>query len=54
MYIAGYFLNFGFEHHVGREEIKQVKNFVYLGRNVLENGRVEVEVRHRIKAGPNV
>ena len=33
--------------------IKQVKNFVYLGGNISENGRVEVEVRRRIQAGAN-
>ena len=27
------------------KDIKQVKNFVYLGGNISENGRVEVEVR---------
>ena len=33
--------------------IKQVKNFVYLGGNISENGRVDVEVRRRIQAGAN-
>ena len=33
--------------------IKQVNNFVYLGGNISENGRVEVEVRRRIQAGAN-
>ena len=33
--------------------IKQVKHFVYLGGNISENGRVEVEVRRRIQAGAN-
>ena len=31
--------------------IKQVKNCVYLGGNISENGRVDVEVRRRIQAG---
>ena len=35
------------------KDIKQVKNFVYLGGNISENGRVDVEVRRRIKAGAN-
>ena len=35
------------------KNIKQVKNFVYLGGNISENGRVEVEVRRRIQAGAN-
>ena len=35
------------------KDIKQVKNFVYLGGNISENGRVEVEVRRRIQAGAN-
>ncbi len=35
------------------KDIKQVKNFVYLGRNISENGRVDVEVRRRIQAGAN-
>ena len=33
------------------KDIKQVKNFVYLGGNISENARVEVEVRRRIQAG---
>ena len=33
--------------------IKQVTNFVYLGGNISDNGRVEVEVRCRIQAGSN-
>ena len=33
--------------------IKQVKNVVYLGGNISENGRVDVEVRRRIQAGAN-
>ena len=33
--------------------IKQVNNLVYLGGNVSENGRVDVEVRRRIQAGAN-
>ena len=33
--------------------IKQVKKFVYLGGNISENGRVDVEVRRRIQAGAN-
>ena len=35
------------------KDIKQVKNFVYLGGNISENGRVDVEVRRRILAGAN-
>ena len=35
------------------KEIKQVNNFVYLGGNISENGRVDVEVRRRIQAGAN-
>ena len=35
------------------KDIKQVKNFVYLGGNISENGRVDVEVRRRIQAGAN-
>ena len=35
------------------KDIKQVKKFVYLGGNISENGRVEVEVRSRIQAGAN-
>ena len=34
--------------------IKQVKRFVYLGGNISENGRVDVEVRRRIQAGANL
>ena len=34
-------------------DIKQVNNVVYLGGNICENGRVEVEVRRRIQAGAN-
>ena len=33
------------------KDIKQVKNFVYLGGDISENGRVDVEVRRRIQAG---
>ena len=33
--------------------IKQVNNCVYLGGNISENGRVEVEVRRRMQAGAN-
>ena len=32
------------------KDIKQVKNFVYLGGNISENGRVDVEVRRRISS----
>ena len=35
-------------------EIKQVNHFVHMGGHISENGRVEVEVRHRIQAGANV
>ena len=35
------------------KHIKQVKKFVYLGRNVSENRRVDVEVRRRIQEGAN-
>ena len=35
------------------KDIKQVKNFVYLGGNISENGRVDVEDRRRIQAGAN-
>ena len=35
------------------KNIKQVNNFVYLGGNISENGRVDVEVRRRIQAGAN-
>ena len=35
------------------KEIKQVNNFVYLGGDISENGRVDVEVRRRIQAGAN-
>ncbi len=35
------------------KDIKQVKNFVYLGVNISENVRVDVEVRRRIQAGAN-
>ena len=35
------------------KDIKRVNNFVYLGGNISENGRVEVEVRRRIQAGEN-
>ena len=30
-------------------DIKQVKHFVYLGGNISENGRMDVEVRRRIQ-----
>ena len=33
--------------------VKQVNNFMYLGGNISENGRAEVEVRRRIQAGAN-
>ena len=33
--------------------MKQVNNVVYLGRNISENGRVDVDVRRRIQAGAN-
>ena len=33
--------------------IKQVKDFVYIGGHISENGRVDVEVRRRIQAGAN-
>ena len=35
------------------KDIKQVNNFVYLGGNISENGRVDVEVRRRIQTGAN-
>ena len=35
------------------KDIKQVNNFVYLGGNICENRRVDVEVRRRIQAGAN-
>ena len=35
------------------KDIRQVKNFVYLGGNISENGQVDVEVRRRIQAGAN-
>ena len=35
------------------KDIKQVKNVVYLGGNISENGRVEVRVGRRIQAGAN-
>ena len=35
------------------KDIKHVNNCVYLGGNVSENGRVDVEVRRRIQAGTN-
>ena len=35
------------------KDIKQVTNFAYLGGNIFENGRVDVEVRRRIQAGAN-
>ena len=35
------------------KDIKQVNNFVYLGGNISENGRVGVEVRRSIQAGAN-
>ncbi len=41
MCIAGYCLNVSF---------KQVNQFVYLGGNISENGRVDVEVRRIIQA----
>ena len=33
--------------------IKQVMNVVYLGGNISENGRVEVEVRRKRQSGAN-
>ena len=41
------------ELHIRLEgkDIKQVNNFVYLGGNISENRRVDVEVRRRIQAG---
>ena len=43
------------EIHIRLEgkDIKQVNNLVYLGGNISENGRVDVEVRRRIQAGTN-
>ena len=35
------------------KDIKQIKHFRYLGGNIHENGRVDVEVRRRIQAGAN-
>ena len=35
------------------KDSKHVKNFVYIGGNISENGRVDVEVRRRIQAGAN-
>ena len=35
------------------KDVKQVKNVMYLGENISENGRVEVEVRRRIQAEAN-
>ena len=35
------------------KDVKQVKNFMYLGGNISEYGRVVVEVRRRIQAGAN-
>ena len=35
------------------KDLKRVKNFVYLGENISENGRVDVKVRRKIKAGAN-
>ena len=35
------------------KDIKQVKNIVYLGGNISENGRVDEEVRRRIQAAVN-
>ena len=35
------------------KDIKQVNKCVYLGGNISENGRVDVEVRRRIQAGAN-
>ena len=35
------------------KDIKQVKNCVYLGGNISENVRVDVEVRRRVQAGAN-
>ncbi len=42
-------LNIGLE---GRY-IKQVKNLLYMGGHLSENGRVDVEVRRRIQARAN-
>ena len=40
-----------------REELnirlEETKHFVYLGGNISENGRVDVDVRHSIQAGAN-
>ena len=35
------------------KDVRQVNNCMYLGGNISENGRVEVEVRRRIQAGSN-
>ena len=35
------------------KDVKQVNHFMYLGGDISENGRVEVEVRRRIQAGAN-
>ena len=35
------------------KDVRQVNNCMYLGGNISENGRVEVEVRRRIQAGAN-
>ena len=43
----------GAKHQVGRKDVKQVNNCMYLGGDISENGRVEVGVRRRIQAGAN-
>ena len=43
----------GVKHQLEGKDIKQLNNFVYLGGNISENGRVDVEVRRRIQAGAN-
>ena len=49
----GYLAEFG-ENDIGQmTDFKQVKQFVYLGGNISENGRVEVDVRCRIQSGAN-
>ena len=35
------------------KDVNQVNHFMYLGGDISENGRVEVEVRRRIQAGAN-
>ena len=43
----------GLNIRLEEKDIKQVNNYVYLGGNISENGRVDVDVRHRIQAGAN-